>query len=937
MLESAFDKHSPGNRSEPLGLAANPTADAKLAGLGRFFHAVNLEQIAELLGSGPAGLTDREAVLRRGQFGSNELAQAPPPAHWKLFLGQFRAAVVWLLVVAALISGAMGEWTDSLAIMAIVLLNGVLGFLQEDKSRRALDALQKMSAPLAHVFRDGGLQAIPAKDLVPGDRIRIEAGDHIPVDARLLDAASLSVQESALTGESNVVEKDAQALLEENTPLAERNNMVYLGTITTAGKASAIVVATGMRTELGRIAGLLERQQSEPTPLERRLDELGKVLMAVCLVLVAIIFLLQIWRGGDWIAVFLLSVSLAVAAVPEGLPAVVTLALALGLERMIKRHALVRKLPSVETLGSVTVICSDKTGTLTRNEMTVREIVTSLRRYRVTGAGFDPRGQFLKSLAAERPPDASSFQPVEQPRDEIDLIQALTIAGRCTTAQLHPPDDGSEQWRVVGDPTEGALIVAALKAGLDFPPPPQGVLREIPFDSDRKAMSIIVDECHAQSMLTKGAPEVILARSSHEQIEGQTRPLTSERREELLRLGTELASRAMRVLALARRSYPPAYRGVYHESELTFVALVGMLDPPREEAKEAVRRCGQAGIRPIMITGDHPATAAAIARELEIGDGLVVTGRELDGMSDEVLASQADRISVYARVTAEHKQRVVHALKRRGEVVAMTGDGVNDAPAVSAADIGIAMGTSGTDVTKAASDMVLTDDNFASIVNAVEEGRGIFDNIQKVVHFLLSCNAGEVLFMFVAALAGWPTPLVPIQLLWINLITDGLPALTLGMERPDARIMSRPPRPPREPVITLARGLRIGAYGVLFALSMALGFTYVLWHENASAQSARTVAFCIACYSQMFFAFGCRSERLTFPQLGVFSNSSMLTAILLSGLLQLGTVMLPAGRAVFETVAVTGEQWIVIILLSLVPVTVLEVLKFLPAHGQPAN
>ncbi len=939
MLQPGSDQQSPGNRSDQTPGAPNPSADTKPAGVGRFYHALSAEHLAELLASAPTGLTEKEVVLRRGQFGPNELAEAPPPARWKLFVGQFRAAVVWLLIVAALISGAMGEWTDSLAIMAIVLLNGVLGFLQEDKSRRALDALRKMSAPLAHVVRDGALQTIPAQELVPGDRIRIEAGDHIPADARLVDAASLRVQESALTGESGVVEKDAQTLLHEDTPLAERNNMIYAGTIATAGKAAALVAATGMRTELGRIAGLLERQQREPTPLERRLDELGRVLMVVCLAIVAIIFSLQIWRGGDWVQVFLLSVSLAVAAVPEGLPAVVTLALALGLERMIKRHALVRKLPSVETLGSVTVICSDKTGTLTRNEMTVREIVTHGRRYRVTGAGFDPRGQFSKSQYAQQPPDApdaTAYQPV-QVRDEIDLMQALTIAGRCTTAQLHPPGDGSPAWRVVGDPTEGALIVVALKAGLDFSGPPCGVLHEIPFDSDRKAMSIIVDEGHAQAMLTKGAPEVILAHSSCEQIDGQAHSLTDQRREELLRLAAELAQRAMRVLALARRSYPSEYRGPYHESELTFVALVGMLDPPREEAKLAVRRCREAGIRPIMITGDHPATAAAIARELAIGDGLVVTGRELDGMSDEVLEARSDQIYVYARVTAEHKQRIVHALKRRGEVVAMTGDGVNDAPAVSAADIGIAMGISGTDVTKAASDMVLTDDNFASIVNAVEEGRGIFDNIQKVVHYLLSCNAGEVLFMFVAALAGWPTPLVPIQLLWINLITDGLPALTLGMERPDAKIMTRPPRPPREPVITLARGLRIGAYGVLFALSMALGFTYVLWDENASVQSARTVAFCIACYSQMFFAFGCRSERLTFPQLGAFSNTSMLTAILLSGLLQLGTVMLPVGQAVFETTAITGEQWAVVMLLSLVPVTVLEVLKFLPRWRKAAR
>ncbi|MEX0679162.1 MAG: cation-translocating P-type ATPase [Pirellulales bacterium] len=908
-------------------------------GAGRAFHALAADEVAKLFSSPPTGLDESEAAGRRSEVGANELAQAPPPSRVWLFLAQFRSAVVWLLIFAAIIAGALGEWIDTAAILAIVLVNGVLGFLQEDKSRRALEALEKLAAPLARVLRGGAWQTVAARELVPGDRIRLEAGDYVPADARLLDAARLGVQEAALTGESVPVEKNAEATLPEKTPLGDRRNMVYLGTTATSGKATAVVVATGMQTEMGCIAGLLSREVPQPTPLERRLEELGKILMAVCLVLVAVIFALQMWRGGDWMEVFLLSVSLAVAAVPEGLPAVVTLALALGLERMIRRNALVRKLPSVETLGSVTVICADKTGTLTRNEMTVREIVTSGRRYHVSGVGFDPRGKFYALREGQTPDDAelSALETVD-PRSEPDLLDALSVAARCTTAQVNRPEQEGQPWSVIGDPTEAALVVAHLKADSSATGGTRDVVHEIPFDSDRKAMSVVVRTRDAQRMLTKGAPEVILALSTHEQIGGQECELTPRRREELLESGADMARRAMRVLALAARTFPASYTGPYREEQLTLVGLIGMIDPPREEAKMAVARCQRAGIRAVMITGDHPATAAAIARQLRIdANGHVVTGQQLDEMSDDQLTDEADAISVYARVSAEHKQRIVHALKRRGQVVAMTGDGVNDAPAVSAADIGIAMGMTGTDVTKAASDMVLVDDNFASIVNAVEEGRGIFDNIQKVVQYLLSTNAGEVLAMFIAALVGWPAPLLPIHLLWINLITDGLPALTLGMERPESGIMSRPPRPPREPVITRARGTRIALYGVLFATSITLAFAYVRWYQGGSIESARTVAFCVACYAQMLFAFGCRSDKKTFLGLGPLSNLNMSVAICVSGTLQLGTVMWPLGRSIFQTTAVTAEQWVFIGVVSLFPITVVELAKLLargPARAQ---
>ena len=759
---------------------------------------------------------------------------------------------------------------------------------------------------------------------MPGDLIHLESGDNIPADARLTQTVRFSTQEAALTGESDVAQKSATAAVREHAPLAERRSMVYAGTSVASGKAAAVVVATGMQTELGQIAGLLEKQQPQSTPLERRLDQLGKVLLTVCIGLVAIIFSLDVWRGGDLLQVFLLAVSLAVAAVPEGLPAVVTMSLALGLERMVKRHAIVRKLASVETLGSVTIICSDKTGTLTRNQMTVRELIVGDFHYRLTGEGFNPSGEFSKTLVGQRA--TSDFARLDSSQD-ADLLAALRGAVRCTTATLaKSPDQGT--WTVLGDPTEGALLTAARKAGIDLDRDALPVLHEIPFESDRKAMSLVVAVDEAQKMYTKGAPEVILARSTHEQRNGQRYALDDARRLELANLAAEFAGRAMRVLGIAMRDYPAAYGGPYDETELTFLALIAMLDPPREEAKLAVERCHAAGVRAVMITGDHPDTAIAVARELRItSSDRIMTGDAIDELGDEQLQLRAGEISVYARVSAQHKKRIVDALKASGQIVAMTGDGVNDAPAVAAADIGIAMGLTGTDVTKDASDMVLTDDNFASIVNAVEEGRAIYDNIKRVVQYLLSTNAGEVLFMFFAALVGWPLPLLPIQLLWINLVTDGLPALALGMEPPGPGIMSRPPRPATEPVITRSGALRIAFYGVLFALSMGLGFAWTRWHDPANVESAQTVAFCIACFAQVLFAFGCRSEHLVLPQLGPRSNLPLLLAIATSIALQLCTVLSPLGRRLFATTAMTVDQWFLVGVLSLFPVTVLEVSK----------
>jgi P-type Ca2+ transporter type 2C len=873
------------------------------------------------------GLPAAEVQKRFERFGPNQLSEAPPVPTWRKIVAQFKDLVIWILIIAAIIAGVTGEWADTAAILAIVLVNGIIGFLQEEKAGRALAALQKLSSPMAKVFRDGTLQSVPARELVPGDRIELEAGDNIPADARLLSGFGIRIQEAALTGESVPVDKEANCELSEDSPLGDRRNMVYMGTVTAAGKASAVVVATGMSTELGHIARMLERSPPEQTPLQRRLAELGKVLVLVCLAIVAIIFAMQLARGGRLLETLLTAVSLAVAAVPEGLPAVVTLTLALGLQRMVKRNALVRKLPSVETLGSVTVICSDKTGTLTRNEMTVREIVAGGKRFQVTGGGYAPHGQFLKC----RDWESSQSDPINAHNDS-DLIQILTTATRCNNSTVSPRGDDPNSWQVIGDPTEGALVVAALKAGIQAHDREQHILYEIPFDSDRKAMSVVVRTNEGkQIMHTKGAPEVILAKCIAERREGQVEPLTDARRDLIMSWNSEMASRALRVLALAYRDLSTARGTEYEESELTFAGLVGMIDPPREEAKEAVQKSRAAGIRPVMITGDHPETALAIARELHIAGehDRTISGQELNDMSDSDLASQVDRFSVYARVSAEHKLRVVHAWKARGQIVAMTGDGVNDAPAVKAADIGIAMGVTGTDVTKEASDMVLTDDNFASIVNAVEEGRGIFDNIQKFVHYLLSCNAGEVLLMFFAALVGWPVPLIAIQILWINLVTDGFPALALGMEPPERDIMNRPPRSPHEAVITWERGLLILLHGTLIAIVGAVGFWIVYQGDESHLSRARTVTFCITAYSQLFFAIGCRSQRFTMPELGPFSNPHLFAAIVVSFLLQLSVVTLPFAQSVFEVATHLSWEWILIGLLAITPVTIIEIVKLL--------
>jgi len=860
------------------------------------------------------GLGEEEAAERRRRFGLNRLTEAAPVPRWRLFLEQFRALVIWILLAAAVIAGVLGEWIDTLAIAAIVLLNAVIGYMQEERAGRALAALRRLSAPVAKVRRRGVTRSEPASELVPGDVVELEAGDNVPADVRLLRAFGLAVQESALTGESTAVDKDANAELAAATALGDRRNMAFMGTIVAAGKATAVVVATGMGTELGKIAGLLHESTPERTPLQRQLEQLGRVLVGVCLGIVAVIFLFQLARGGAVFEALLLAVSLAVAAVPEGLPAVVTVALALGLQRMVRRNALVRKLPSVETLGSVSVVCSDKTGTLTRNEMTVREVVAGERRYQVTGAGYAPRGEIV-------PMDPAALA---SPADARVLLE---IGAWCNNAQILPSDQGDATWRVVGDPTEGALLVVARKGHVEIADRAASLVYEVPFDSTRKAMSVLIRATGEPLRLcVKGAPEVVLAQCVAELVNGVERPLTAERRAAWSTANAEMASRALRVLGLAYRHVEAGEREPVDESRLVFAGLVGMIDPPRDEAREAVRVCREAGIRPVMITGDHPATALAVARELGIAEAGqdAVTGAELDRMDDDALEERVEQVAVFARVSAEHKLRIVKAWKERGQVVAMTGDGVNDAPALRAADIGIAMGVAGTDVTKEAADMVLTDDNFASIVSAVEEGRGIYDNIHKVLAFLLSCNFGEILLMLFATLLGWPAPLLPIQLLWINLVTDGLPALALSLEPPEPGVMRRRPRPAREPLLSGATLANILFQGLLVSGVALAAFAYVYVPSPERVDEARAVAFCVVVFDEILRTLAVRSRTLTVFQLGWFTNPVLLLAILASIVLQLLILALPFTQPVFRVSLHPWQDWLVIIGLALVPITLIE-------------
>jgi len=887
------------------------------------FWTLSVEQIAEELQTNlQQGLTEEQYQKHLRQYGPNQLPGKKGRTPLSIFLSQFQEFIVWVLAAAALVSGFLGEWVDTGAILAIIVLNAVLGFVQEYRAEKSLAALKKLSSPVSRVIRGGQHQNAVSTDLVPGDLVELEAGDRIPADSRLVwTTSNFSTQEASLTGESAPVTKITTPLEKEDCPLADRANMVFLGTSAVSGKARAIICQTGQQTELGNIAGMLQAIEEDRTPLQRRLEEFGKWIVYVCFVLVGIIFVLNLLRGGKIIDVFLTSVSLAVAAIPEGLPAVVTVALALGMQRMLKRHVLIRKLPAVETLGCATVICSDKTGTLTRNEMTVQAVFANGSLFDVTGIGYQPQGEFKLN------------QTTVNPDSYPELKKTLLCGVLCNGAQLVEKDGC---FAILGDPTEGSLLTAAAKVNLWKKQQEQlyPFLEELPFDSDRKCMTVIRKADGKVIAYVKGAPDVLLSKCTHIEENGKVVALEPGHRQRILAMNNQLTGRALRVLAVAFRTFenaPPDYNADAVEQQLIWVGLLGMIDPPRQEVKAAVAECTQAGIKTVMITGDHKNTAAAVARELGFftEQSIALTGEDLDRMSQEQLEEQVQHIAVYARVSPEHKLRIVKAWRKRGDVAAMTGDGVNDAPAVKEADIGVAMGITGTDVTKEVSDMVITDDNFTSIVAAVREGRGIYDNIQKFIHYLLSCNTGEILVMFIASILGWPAPLLPIQILWVNLVTDGLPALALGVEPMETTIMRRPPRKPHQSLITKSRAALLLIQGVFIAVCCLLAFYYVLFIEKGHLARAMTAAFLVLSCSQLFHSLNCRSMTQSLWHIGFFSNPNIIIAFLISLLLQLAAVSVPLLQKIFRTESLNWIEWIMVLALSSFPLWAMEAVKYL--------
>jgi Ca2+-transporting ATPase len=879
------------------------------------------EDALSALRSGREGLVPAEAQKRLGRYGANELVEKRGISPWSIFLQQFKSFLIIILIIAVVLSAVLGEVADAIIIGIIILFASGLGFFQEYRAERAMEALRKMAAPTASVRRDGKEVEIPARELVPGDIIILRTGDRIAADARLIEAVNLKTSEAPLTGESTPVEKK-DAVINSEVPVGDLRNMVYMGTAVIDGRGVAVVTATGMNTEFGKIAGLLQAVKAERTPLEINLDRTGKWIAIGALALCFILAGLGVARGHELLEMFIWGIALAVAAVPEALPAVVTISLALGVRRMSKRHALIRKLPAVETLGSTTFICSDKTGTLTQGKMTVRRLYTDAMSIDVSGVGYEPEGEFS---VGDKPINVESNSALEK---------LLLIGALCNDTALTA---SGRTWEVSGDPTEGSLLVAAAKAGLWPEPLNQKFPRigEIPFSSERKRMTTVHQTPQGSVAYSKGAPELVLASCRYIYAEGRERELTDKDREKIIAVGRGMLDDALRVLGLAYKRLDDgcAVDGSI-EQDMVFTGMVGMIDPPREEAKRAIERCQQAGVKSVMITGDHKNTAVAIARELGLlREGLALTGVELDNLSQEEFEEMVERIEVYARVSPAHKLRVVEALAKRGHVVAMTGDGINDAPALKKADIGIAMGITGTDVTTEAADMVLTDDNFASIVAAIEEGRGIFSNIKKYLMYLLSSNIGEILLMAGAILFGpWlglpagAIPLVAIQILWVNLATDGLPAIALSVDPPDPDLMKERPRPRGQGVFT-KEVVTLMVVGGVWSCLVNLGVFKWALDAGRGMLEAQALCFLTLVLIQFFKAYNFRSDRQSIFKIGFFRNRWLNITVLGEIALMVVIVYVPALQGSFRTFSLSGWDWLLVILLAATVFPVLELTK----------
>ena len=880
------------------------------------------------------GLSKEEAAGRLEKYGYNELKEKEKESIWVKVAKQLKDFLVLTLIAASIVSGLVGEISDAIVIIAIVIVNAVLGVVQEGKAEKAMEALKRMSAPNARVLRDGHIEIMPAKNLIPGDVVLIEAGDNIPADIRLFESANLKVEEASLTGESVPSEKYADKAFDTEVSIGDRVNMAYMSTIVTYGRGKGIVVSTGTNTEIGRIAEAIQSFEDETTPLQLKLNELGKWLGIACLVICIIVFAIGFLRGGDLLEMFLVSVSLAVAAIPEGLPAVVTIVLALGMKRMVQKNAIVRKLLAVETLGCVTIICSDKTGTLTQNEMTVVRAFTGDTVYKISGQGYSPTGEFTVS------------DREINPEEEKGLKLLLASGVLCNDSTLELKDKNENLWGIVGDPTEGALVVAGAKAGYDKTKMNQDYSRieEIPFDSERKMMTTFHNNFISNKIVsfTKGAPDIILNKCTKILLNGGVVELTEALKQQIAKTNSEFAGSALRVLAFTYREYdklPEIINSDAIEKDLIFVGLMGMIDPARVEAFEAIKTCKEAGIKPIMITGDHRDTAVAIAKDLGLMDenSGVLTGSELDNISDEELYKRVDNTSVYARVSPDHKVRIVEMLRSKKHIAAMTGDGVNDAMALKKADIGVSMGITGTDVAKGTADIILMDDNFATIVSAVEEGRIIYSNIRKFVFFLLSCNVGEILIVFVSILMNLPVPLIPIQLLWLNLVTDSFPALALGTEKGDPDIMKQKPRNASEPIInkSMIAGVIVQSLALLGAV-----LTAYIWALNKYAGGlnnitedgllmARTIAFTTLISAELIRAYSSRSERYSIIKLGIFSNKTLVWASLFSFSLMLAVIYIPFLQPIFKTYAISAKDWLVVASLCAIPLLAGEINKLI--------